>query len=76
MVDDRSVQLAVEAARTQDDLESLLTALIRVALGRRSVLESAVARAEAVGDEEHLEAAARLKRALELRALWGDDGRS
>jgi len=74
MTDDPSVRLAVEAALTHDDIETLLTSLIRVALGRRAVLVAAIEHAESVGDPPHEQAAARLRRALELKVLWGDDG--
>jgi hypothetical protein len=75
VVDDPSVHRAVEAALVHDDLEALLTSLIRIALGRRPVIEAAIARADAAaeaGSAEHADAARRLRRALELTALWGD----
>ena len=74
MEGDASVRLAIDAALEDTDLGGLLTGLIRVALGRRVVLEAALAqcrRHAQAGSDDHARAADRLEKALTFRSLWG-----
>ena len=73
-VDDPAVQRVIDLTVAETDIEALLTGLIRVALGRRTIIEEAreeCVRLAAEGSDDHAAAVVRLDRALSFRNLWG-----
>ena len=71
---DPAARRVIDLALAETEIEKLLPGLIRVALGRQSIIEAALEeclRLAREGSTAHAEAASLLERTLEHRNLWG-----